>query len=400
MAIGMAQVARNDPLIMAKLHMAVSRIFTTLLTKYQRDEPVMPFISKDLAILMKSLLKRFIKAEILNDITALQMVKLDTTAKEARAHLKDVDIGLGAEVVLKELQSSPNSRVGELSVLAFRKDCMDCLTNIVKKMQDKNPLKYTILRQMACLDPTNMFSDRDLCYERMKGVVQRFLHDHQLSGGISAGDMIVQQFGHFLSLEAKDESSSRLDVFLLGLLHQSYPELWTSSRKLLLLSHGQATVERGFSVNKEIEADNMKEDTVVAQRMICDYVSVCGGVLKVPLTKELLAAAASARSQYRLHLDQEKRKHASNAQREKRKVAEDHLEQLKKKKMILIEVANSLEKDADKLAEQAEGQSGTLMAQLITKSNILKKRCKEKITVLKEVEKALEDKSAELRHMP
>lgn len=84
----------------------------------------------------------------------------------------------------------------------------------------------------------------------------------------------------------------------------------------------------------------------------------------------------------------------------KRKVAEDHLEQLKKKMMILIEVANSLEKDEDKLAEQAEGKSGTLMAQLITKSNILRKRYKEKITELKEVEKVLEDQSAELRHMP
>ena len=157
---------------------------------------------------------------------------------------------------------------------------------------------------------------------------------------------------------------TRLDVFLHGLLHQSYPELWAFCRKLLLLSHGQATVERGFSVNKEVEADNMKEDTVVAQRVICDYISVCGGVLKVPLTKELLAAAASATSQYRLHLDQEKRKHASNAQREKRKGAEDHLEQLKTKKKILIEVANSLVKDADKLAEQAEGKSDTLMAQL------------------------------------
>jgi hypothetical protein len=40
------------------------------------------------------------------------------------------------------------------------------------------------------------------------------------------------------------------------------------------------------------------------------------------------------------------------------------------------------------------------MAQLITKSNILRRRHKEKLTELKEVEKELEDKSAELRHMP
>ncbi|XP_016372093.1 uncharacterized protein LOC107711605 [Sinocyclocheilus rhinocerous] len=95
--------ARNDPLIMAKFHffMAISRTFSTFLTKYQTDEPVMPFISKDLVMLMKSLLKRFIKEEILNDITALQMVRLDTTDKKARKQLKNVDIGLGAEAVIK-----------------------------------------------------------------------------------------------------------------------------------------------------------------------------------------------------------------------------------------------------------------------------------------------------------
>lgn len=151
-----------------------------------------------------------------------------------------------------------------------------------------------------------------------------------------------------MSLEAKAESFSfepmrtRLDVFLHGLLHQSYSELWTFCRKLLLLSHGRATVERGFSVNKEVEADNM-QDTVVVQRM-CDYVSVCGGAFKVPLAKELLAA--SARSQFGLHLDQDKKK-ARKAQ--KRKVTQHHTEQLKKK-MTLSEAANSLKKDADKLA--------------------------------------------------
>nr|XP_020471980.1 uncharacterized protein LOC109969435 isoform X2 [Monopterus albus] len=95
--------ARNDPFIMAKFHffMAVSRTFSTFLTKYQTDEPVLPFISKDLVMLMKSLLKRFIKEEILNDITALQMVRLDTTNTKARKRPKNVDIGLGAEAVIK-----------------------------------------------------------------------------------------------------------------------------------------------------------------------------------------------------------------------------------------------------------------------------------------------------------
>ncbi|RXN05329.1 hypothetical protein ROHU_033474 [Labeo rohita] len=96
-------VARNDPLIMAKFHffMALSRTFTPFLTKYQTDEPVLPFISQDLTVLIKSLLKRFIKSEVLHNITPLQLVKLDTGDMAARIQLKNVDIGLGAEAVLK-----------------------------------------------------------------------------------------------------------------------------------------------------------------------------------------------------------------------------------------------------------------------------------------------------------
>lgn len=90
------------------------------------------------------------------------------------------------------------------------------------------------------------------------------------------------------------QTKTRLDIFLHGVLGQSYNELWSFSKKLLLLSHGQATVERGFSINKEVETCNMQEETMVSHRLICNYVSICGGLLNVPISKELLASAASA----------------------------------------------------------------------------------------------------------
>lgn len=47
--------ASGDPLIPAKLHffMAISRSVTPFLTRYQTDEPVLPFIMNDLADLLK-----------------------------------------------------------------------------------------------------------------------------------------------------------------------------------------------------------------------------------------------------------------------------------------------------------------------------------------------------------
>ncbi|XP_041668456.1 uncharacterized protein LOC121526132 isoform X4 [Cheilinus undulatus] len=351
---------------------------------------------------IESMLWRFVKREHLHNITPLQLVRLDVADQKIWVNLKEADIGLGAEVALKDLQRK--NIIGELTDLEFRKDCVKGMSNILKKVQDKSPLKYPIVRQVACLDPTVMYSNPDWCQGRMRSLVQKFLQDKQLSGGVSAGDVIIQQFGNFLSVEAKSEHflsfrsiETRLDVFLHGFLSQPYPELWGFCQKLLLLSHGRATVERGFSINKEVETVNLQEDTVIAQRLVCDYVAVCGGVANVPLTKELLTSVGSARSKYREHLDLEKRERQSAAQGQKRKAAEDNIAELKKKTKTLLEVCDSLQKDADMFAEQAEGKSGTLMAQLITKSNVLRKRYKDKLSELKKIEAELEIKATELR---
>ncbi len=100
--------------------------------------------------------------------------------------------------------------------------------------------------------------------------------------GFVLGDVILQQFDSFLSVECRSEEflsfppmQKRLDVFLSSFLY-NYPERFAFCQKLLILSHGQATVERGFSVNKEIEICNMQEDTLVAQRLVCDCHSTRG----------------------------------------------------------------------------------------------------------------------------
>lgn len=158
-------------------------------------------------------------------------------------------------------------------------------------------------------------------------------------------------------------------------------------------------MERGFSINKEVETCNILEKSMEALRLICVKISVCGGVLKVPLTKELMASVACARSRYRSYLEDERKKKQSSTQDLKRKAVQEEIEVLKRKRTVLTEVCDSLQTDADKLSEQAEGKSGTLMAQLITKSNILRRRSKEKRNELVQTEKLLETKSEDLRHM-
>ena len=39
---------------------------------------------------------------------------------------------------------------------------------------------------------------------------------------------------------------------------------------ILVLSHGQASVERGFSINRQIEEVSLQHKSIEAQRVICD----------------------------------------------------------------------------------------------------------------------------------
>lgn len=64
---------------------------------------------------------------------------------------------------------------------------MQGLSNIVRKAQEKSPLKYATVRQMECLDPCLMFRDPDRCKSHIKALVQTFLKNKQLTGGVPAG---------------------------------------------------------------------------------------------------------------------------------------------------------------------------------------------------------------------
>nr|XP_043905538.1 uncharacterized protein LOC122784359 [Solea senegalensis] len=109
--------ALGDPLLIPKLQffLAIARSFNPFLQKYQTDEPVLPFLAKDLTELLLSLLRRFIKRELLQDQSPLQLIILDISEEKNWVSLKRVDIGLGAESAIKVMSSFNNSHPFSLS---------------------------------------------------------------------------------------------------------------------------------------------------------------------------------------------------------------------------------------------------------------------------------------------
>ena len=62
------------------------------------------------------------------------------------------------------------------------------------------------------------------------------------------------------------------------------------------MDNGQATVESGFSVNKEVMGTNMQLMTLTSRRLVMDHLKDVGGVANIDLTKKLLDSCNSARS--------------------------------------------------------------------------------------------------------
>jgi len=89
-----------------------------------------------------------------------------------------------------------------------------------------------------------------------------------------------------------DRTDQNLDVFYSKILacDGKQAALWKVVRMVLTLSHGQASVESGFSINKELLIENMEEETIVAQRIVFDAVRLSDmDVTKIDISQKMMA---------------------------------------------------------------------------------------------------------------
>ena len=121
-----------------------------------------------------------------------------------------------------------------------------------------------------------------------------------------------------------------LDTFMVEHLgcHDDLGKMWSVIKNLLILSHGQTTVEKGFSINRQIVVENMKEASFIAQRSNHDHI---GGIDNLVVMKELLAYAGSGRKRYMEYLDDVQKCKIKSTHSLKQKALLEKLNRLEKK---------------------------------------------------------------------
>ncbi|KAK6471317.1 hypothetical protein HHUSO_G29675 [Huso huso] len=385
MSYTLVNEAAADPLFEAKLHFLafVARQLKPFLETFQTDAPMVPFLAEELQSTLMSLLSCFIKRDILeNTKTVLQMLKLDPLDKTLHVPLKQLDIGLATKQALDK--ASQKLQANALRGQEFKKECITFLATTSKKLLERSPLMYPAVRLLSSLDPVAMVTEEKSSIFKFEKLLQLLLNAKWCT--VPQCDLLLSEYKHFLSQMIQHNKAEFLDFvhngdscsvdeflgrFVSG--RAEFENLWDLRKCLFTLSHGQAAVEKGYSVNKDMLVENLKERTLISLRLVQD--SLAGRPMEDAIPRVLVQHAKAARMRYVQYLENEKKKKvAAENDRKRKELMYDIAHQtVKRQKMInSIEV---MQREADEMAEKAEKKQGFA---LLSKSNAYQKSVTEK----------------------
>jgi len=167
-------------------------------------------------------------------------------------------------------------------------------------------------------------------------------------------------------------------------MSKCHTKAWPVVKMLLVLSHGQATVEKGFSINKEVVVENQLLESLVARRIIKDHIDLVGGVGNVDISRTMIISVRSAWARYLNNL-MKREKQEQDKKTQKRKAEEDKLSELQHD-------CKRLKTDIAQLTEYAKNMydkgESTRNVSFITQGNALRRSAEKK---QKQVDKLLKD---------
>lgn len=158
----------QDPLLLTKLNFAlgIAMILKPFLTEHQMDKPLMLFLKRDVEYVVRKLLTRFMKCSVLSASTGIVgLLKMDLVNPNNHVSSEKVDIGHAAEEIVKA------AKVSAKDIFAFKMECKQFLISTTKKILQKSPLTYHLVRSPSSLGYRQMTSKPDECLTGFRKVL-------------------------------------------------------------------------------------------------------------------------------------------------------------------------------------------------------------------------------------
>ena len=106
-----------------------------------------------------------------------------------------------------------------------------------------------------------------------------------------------------------DPKKERLDKFYFHSANLLLsPEIKSIIKLILVLNHGQASVEHGFNTNKSVNKVNISQYSIITRKLIIDHMQKKNLTpSKIELSASLIKSAKASRQRYSVYLDEQKK---------------------------------------------------------------------------------------------
>ena len=131
-------------------------------------------------------------------------------------------------------------------------------------------------------------------------------------------DQATQEFQAFMDEDVKmktafssfDEEITRLDHFYIKIVMVGRYEVLSFILKIIFtVSHEQASMECGFSLNDCVNQTNIAPETIISKRLIKDYILANKITVDiVDITRDMIKAYTKLHMLYNQHVEEEKKK--------------------------------------------------------------------------------------------
>ena len=373
----------KDPLARAKLLFFVSMChpIEKYLTNFQTDKPMAPKIQSEITSMLNQLVKRFVKRSEYKEKN-VQDVNINSLSNH-KAH-SDIDVGYACGEEMKKV------KVSELVKLSFYSDVKKALICFIERIKKKSPLLYKLTHHLQCLNPSLIAKQPDECVQAFKGALSCLVTLNLFPE--DSCDNAISQYSEFMDSDQPTFSweDNRIDAFFVDVMQAKYPIAWKAISMLLMLSHGQATVERGFSINKEILTANLSEETLTNRRLVKDFIRTVGErVDAIEIPDSVVTLGLQAKKMYETALEQKRKQVKIDEKSRKRNAVEEDIDALKTRKKKVMDEKQFLLAQSFKESDRAE-HTGSMA--FVTKANAMRRGAEDKEKQITEIVEEIKKK--------
>ena len=240
---------------------------------------------------------------------------------------------------LDEIQSLlHNDLASQANISRFRVEAREFFVATMEKIFQKNPPSFQFVQYATVFDPKVLLNQAPEDCKSLFGKLMHVLVGLKIVPSTQV-DKALSEFTSFhescmsekrYDFEKFKQHKDRLDDFFMKTEIGSYKNLFSILKLLLVLSHGQANVERCFSVNSNVLKFNMSENSIVSRKLIIDHMK-CHNLSpqSFPITNDLLKSVRSSRQRYEQYLREMQQCKRQNEETDQLKIIDKEISELK-----------------------------------------------------------------------